>query len=84
MCSGKELSDEQIENYLRVVNEKGDYKTEAEKLFGSNIIGKQIEEEIKKYNLLEFKKEKRAEGEQNPVSITITLPEMEGEENETK
>ena len=53
-------------------------------MIGLEKINKETNEEIKKYNLLEFKKEKRAEGEQNPVSITITLPEMEGEENDTK
>ena len=84
MCSGKELSDEQIKEYLQVVNDGGDYKSLAEKLFGADIIRKNILDEVKKHPLLTLNNEKGSKKEKNITSISVTLPVMKDNEEQAQ
>lgn len=72
-CSGKELSDEQIEGYLKKVSEKRSVKSYAEQLFGAEIICRDIVKEIEKIPCLQFTKENRTKSNHNTVSITLNL-----------
>ena len=82
-CSGKELTDDEIADYLKVVSEKQNVESYAEKLFGSDIVGKDIAVEIEKEKedgkCLHYRKEDRSGRCQNVVSITVSSTES-GEE----
>ena len=70
--SGKEFSDEQIKDYLQAVNKNRDYKSFAEKLFGRDIVSKDIEKEIANFPCLTFSNEADSKKEKNVVSITVS------------
>ncbi len=78
-CSGKALSDEDIEDYLKLVDEKQSMKSYAEQLFGRDIVARDIAKEIEGISCLQYCKENRNSACQNVASITVSLTES-GEE----